>query len=118
MKTRIIKQNDRRILEVQPGETAITVAEDALDLISECWASDAKDMVIYSTSVTPDFFDLRTGIAGEALQKFTQYGIRLAVVGDFINIESKSLRDFIRESNRGGKISFVGSIAEALEKLD
>ena len=44
--------------------------------------------------------------------------MRLAIVGDFSGFKSKSLRDFIRESNSTGTINFVGTIDEALLKLD
>jgi hypothetical protein len=57
-------------------------------------------------------------MAGEILQKFSNYRMRLAIVGDFSEYKSKSLRDFIRESNRTGTINFVGTIDEALLRLD
>jgi len=43
--------------------------------------------------------------------------VKLAIVGDFTNIKSKSLGDFIRESNRGRTVNFVSSVEEAVEKL-
>jgi hypothetical protein len=42
--------------------------------------------------------------------------MKLAIIGDFTDIKSKSLRQFIGESNRWGIISFVGSLEEALKK--
>jgi hypothetical protein len=51
------------------------------------------------------------------LQKFSTYRIRLAIVGDFSSYESKSIKDFIFESNKMGHINFVASKEEALEKL-
>jgi len=64
-----------------------------------------------------DFFDLKTGLAGEILQKFSNYRVKLAIVGDFEEVKSKSLRDFIRESNRGRTVNFVNSVEEAVERL-
>ncbi|MFZ2340826.1 MAG: DUF4180 domain-containing protein [Bacteroidales bacterium] len=65
-----------------------------------------------------DFFDLKTKIAGDILQKFSNYRMKLAIIGDFSAIKSKSLRDFIRESNNAGTINFVGSMEEAMVKLN
>jgi hypothetical protein len=60
---------------------------------------------------------LKSGIAGEILQKFSTYNFRLAIVGTFSEVQSKSLRDFIYESNKYGRINFVGSHDEAFERL-
>ena len=68
-------------------------------------------------NITPDFFDLKNGIAGEILQKFSTYRVRLAIVGDFSKYTSKSLNDFIFESNKGKHINFVTSTIEAIKIL-
>jgi len=44
--------------------------------------------------------------------------MKLAVIGDFSGIKSKSLNDFIRESNNRGVIGFVSSVNEAIASLD
>ena len=67
--------------------------------------------------MTADFFDLKSGIAGEILQKFSNYRIRLAIVGDFSKYTNKSLKDFIYESNKGGQINFVDSQLDAINVL-
>ncbi len=67
--------------------------------------------------MTADFFDLKSGIAGEILQKFSNYLVRLAIVGDFSKYANKSLKDFIFESNKGGQINFVDSQLEAINVL-
>lgn len=37
-------------------------------------------LLIDEQDLGPDFFDLRTGLAGEVFQKFTNYRVRLALV--------------------------------------
>ena len=51
----------------------------------------------------PAFFQLATRLAGEVAQKFVNYRIRLAIVGDISPqcAQSKALRDFVHESNQG-----------------
>lgn len=68
-------------------------------------------------NITPYFFDLKNGIAGEILQKFSQYGLPLAIIGDFSKNESKRVNDFIYESNKGKQINFATSLSEALNSL-
>ena len=61
---------------------------------------------------------LRTGLAGEVLQKFINYHVKVAIVGDYSQYTSKSLRAFIYESNRGNDIYFLSSVEEAVAKFD
>lgn len=91
--------------------------QDALDLIGNCGYLGAAHVIVHETQITPEFFDLKTGLAGEILQKFSNYGMRLAIVGDFAKYASGSLQDFIRESNRTGLILFTGSAEAAKERF-
>ncbi|MGC3979548.1 MAG: DUF4180 domain-containing protein [Paludibacteraceae bacterium] len=73
--------------------------------------------MIHQKNIISDFFDLKTGLAGEILQKFANYRIPLIIVGDFTNVQSKSLRDFIYESNKGSQVNFLKSREDVLTKL-
>lgn len=65
----------------------------------------------------PEFFALRTRVAGLFIQKLINYGQRLAIVGDISAqvAESAALRDFVTESNRGRHVWFVADLT-ALER--
>lgn len=104
------------IAELQ-SDKILTEVQDFLDMMGNSNYQNSNKMVIYQHQLHPDFFELKTKMAGEILQKFSTYNQKLAIAGDFSAIESKSLRDFIRESNRIGRILFVGSLDEALKKL-
>ena len=55
--------------------------DDANDIADALSASiDTGGLLIDESQLGPDFFDLRTGLAGEVFQKFTNYRARLAVV--------------------------------------
>lgn len=107
----------QKIAEVVSDQVVIAHAEDGLDLLGSLYYQGFDTIVIYEKNITPDFFDLKTGIAGEILQKFSNYRVRLAIIGDFEPYQSKSIRDFMFESNKGGHINFVQSKAEALDRL-
>jgi hypothetical protein len=109
---------EKKIAEILPGSELIATPDDILDFMAEARLNDSDRMIIHGKSLHPDFFDLKTRVAGEILQKFSNYRMRLAIVGDFSGFKSNSLRDFIRESNRTGTINFVGTIDEALLRLD
>lgn len=95
----------------------INEIQDALDLMANLRADDCECLVLHENNLKKDFFDLRTGFAGEILQKFSNYRFHLAITGDFSIYESKSLKDFIRESNRGKSIIFTATLQEALAEL-
>jgi len=106
------------VAEILPGTTTIDTTEDLLDLLADVSYNGSSAMIIHSETLNPDFFDLKTRLAGEILQKFSNYRMKLAIIGDFSNVKSKSLRDFIRESNTRGTVNFVGNVEEALRKLN
>ena len=95
----------------------ITDTESALDLLASCGYNGASGVVISEHNLSPNFFDLKTGMAGEILQKFSTYNMRLAIVGNFSKYRSKSLSDFIFESNKIGHIIFTDSINAAKKIL-
>jgi len=108
-----------KIAEVLQDSVKNADTDDILQLMVDAgYTHSVRSMIIHAESLPPEFFDLKTGIAGEILQKFSNYRMKLAIVGDFSEIKSKSLRDFIRESNDRKIISFVSSVKDALSNLD
>lgn len=83
--------------------------QDALDLMGET-STDA--IILHDYNFDKDFFDLSTRKLGDVLQKFTNYRVNLAIIGDFRKYPSNSLPDFINETNRHRKYIFVSSLEE------
>jgi len=106
--------NGLKIAEIISGDVIIRTTEDSLDLMGNIYYQGFDKLVIHEKNITPDFFDLKNGMAGEILQKFSNYRIQLAIIGDFDKYDSKSLKDFIRESNKGRLVNFVNSVEEIL----
>lgn len=109
---------NNKIAEVISSQKLIVDTQSALDLMTTIQYEANTDRVIISKElIIDDFFNLRTGIAGEILQKFINYQIKIAIYGDFSNITSKALRDFIYECNNGSNIFFANSLDEAIAYL-
>jgi hypothetical protein len=91
--------------------------EAATEPIGDAAWSQVELVVIPAVRLTDDFFELRTGLAGEVTQKYVNYRLRLAIVGDIEArvTESESLRAWVAESNRGQQLWFVPTL-EALEQ--
>lgn len=113
-----LEKNGIETASITGTQLLITDVDSALDLMSSVkYESGCTRIILKKAAVCEDFFILSTGLAGEILQKFTNYGVKLAIVGNFSGYTSKSLHDFIYESNQGRDFFFVSSVEEALEKL-
>lgn len=103
---------------VADTEKVIGDAQSALDLLmSAKHDADTKNIIIDKQLIADDFFVLSTGLAGEILQKYINYGGRIAIYGDFSHYTSKPLKDFMYESNKGKDVFFVSSVEEAIDAL-
>lgn len=101
----------------EPG-VLITDSSSAMDLLATArYETGCSAMVLRKEQIDEPFFRLSTGLAGEVLQKFVNYQMKLAIVGDFSGYTSKPLRDFIRESNEGHHICFQPDEEAALAWL-
>ena len=106
----IIHQNKLlKIAEIVSDTAILNTLEDGLDLLGNIYYDQFDGIILHQEDISPLFFDLKTGLAGEILQKFSNYRMRLVIVGDYALYKSKSLQDFIFESNKGKLINF-GSI--------
>lgn len=109
-----------RIFECAVEGPQLRNDRDAVNLIGESGGPGASFIVIPIERLGDDFFRLQTRIAGEVIQRFAMYQVRLAIVGDISRhvAESKSLRDFVYESNRGNQCWFVADLDELSKRLE
>ena len=113
-----LERNGEIIAQVETEETLMTDVQSTLDLMATVRYETGADRVILpKTALGERFFVLSSGLAGDILQKFVNYQLKVAIVGDYSGYTSKPLRDFIYESNNGSHVFFVVTVEEALEKL-
>lgn len=113
-----IEENGVLCILVESDEPVITDAQSAIDLLmSAQYDMGSKNIVIPKQLVAEDFFVLSTGLAGEVLQKYVNYGGRMAIYGDYSRYTSKPLKDFMYESNKGRDFFFVSTRDEAVTAL-
>lgn len=116
VKTIIHEIANTKIAEITENGILVNNAEDGLQLLVDIYYQDVDKIIIYKEQLSDDFFDLSTKLAGEILQKFANYRVRLAIVGQFTD-SSQSLQDFIFESNKGKQVNFVSSSEEAIARF-
>ena len=115
MEIKIHTIDDRKIAEIISDNIVLQTVEDAVDLIGNMSYQGFDKLIIHEENIISDFFELKNKIAGNILQKFSQYSMLLAIIGDFEKYESKSLNDFIFESNKGNQINFVTTVEDGLK---
>ena len=107
----------KKVAEVSAKAILIGNVENALQLMADLYYQEFDAIIIDEQNIIPDFFDLKTGIAGEILQKFSNYRMQLFIIGDFDKYPGKSIRDFIYESNKGKIVNFLASAELAKQRL-
>lgn len=118
MKIETLTQNGSTVAVISAEEKIITDVQSALDLMMTVkYEAGTKNIAIDKNVIDEKFFILSSGLAGEILQKFINYGVKLAIFGDFSHYTSKPLHDFIYESNNGKDVFFVSTKEEAVERL-
>jgi hypothetical protein len=95
-----------RVLELSADGPAF---ENPTDLLSLVFEHQAELLAIPAARLGARFFQLASGVAGELVQKFVNYRVRLAILGDIsTHVEnSRALRSFVYESNQGTHLWFL-----------
>ena len=118
MDTKIITNRECRIAVIHSNEVIISDSQTALDfIVNTDYKNDCRKIALNKEAITEDFFKLSTGLAGDIAQKFVNYNFMFAIIGDFSCYTSKSLNDYIYESNKGKHLFFVKDETEAIELL-
>ena len=113
-----IVKNGTTCAVVRSDEIVISNPQSALDLLMTAkYDLGTKDIVIGKELIKEEFFRLSSGLAGDILQKYINYGGRIAIYGDYSHYTSKPLHDFIYESNQGHDVFFAATEDEAIDYL-
>lgn len=113
-----LKDNGTDIVVISSEEKLIVDTQSALDLVMTVkYETNSTNIVMNKSAVCEEFFILSSGMAGEILQKFINYHVRIAIYGDYSQYTSKPLRDFIYESNHGNNFFFVSTKEEGIRML-
>lgn len=86
-----IEADGGNIAVISSDEILIKDVQSALDLMATVRYETGCDRIVIDKSLLSEsFFDLKTGLAGEILQKFINYLVKIAIIGDF-SIEKLSM---------------------------
>ncbi|RAR40591.1 DUF4180 domain-containing protein [Paenibacillus sp. MDMC362] len=113
-----IETDGGTIAVVSSNEIIVKDVQSALDLMATVqYETGSHRMVMNQSIFSEAFFDLKTRLAGEILQKYINYHVKVAIIGDFSVYPSQSLQDFIYECNKGNDFFFLPSEQQGIERL-
>lgn len=101
MDYRVNHEGERKFIEVIPGSDGVEDAQDALELVVICHENDTNLVMLYEDNLSPDFFRLKSGVAGDILQKLVNYHIKTALVMDTARIGEGRFKEMMLEANQG-----------------
>src|SRR5215469_18924565 len=101
-----------RVVELPAEGAPLRDDRDAVEIIAAASLYRPEIILLPMERLSGDFFRLRTGVAGQVIQKFVTYRLRLVIVGDISKHlqESSALRDFVYECNSGSQVGFVNNL--------
>lgn len=108
------------VLLCAPESEPITGETSAADVVAEALGERVELVAIPVERLTDEFFDLSTGVGGQIAQKFANYDVRLAIIGDIaerVRI-SDPLAAWVHESNSGRQLWFTPTFEDLTERLD
>lgn len=103
MNPRLIEHPVNNYVALLPGDGLVAGVQDALDLVGACSEHQAYRLLLHGDNLPDDFFNLRTGLAGEILLMFTLYGIKLALVLPPERAGQGRFGEMALEANRGNQ---------------
>lgn len=106
------------LLRIAPQGPALD-ANGLRDLVGDAIGYQAEWIAVPVQRLSADFFELRSGMAGQWLQMLVNYRLRFAVLGDVsaYRAQSESLDAWITECNRGHNGCFVSDWDALLARL-
>jgi hypothetical protein len=107
---------ERRIIIAADSKIHIRSLNDISDALGICIG--AGGLVLTENDLSPEFFDLRSGLAGELFQKFINYNVRVAIVLLDTDAYGERFSELACEHRTHSMIRFVSSADEAKAWLD
>jgi hypothetical protein len=102
---------EARVVIASEVNLSIRSIRDVSDALGAVYGADG--LLLTETDLSPEFFDLRSGIAGELFQKFTNYQIHLALVVKSLEVYGERFGELAFEHRNHKLIRFFDAVESA-----
>lgn len=113
MNYKVAEKENKKYIEVISSTQSLSTENDALDLVALSSEYDTGLLMIHYEALSEDFFKLKTKSAGNMIQKFVNYGIKVAVVLPAELILKGSFKQMYTETNKGNHFRMYQDKEEA-----
>ncbi|MBH5316321.1 DUF4180 domain-containing protein [Paenibacillus sp. GSMTC-2017] len=113
MNYQIRELESTKYIELISTTDPLSTENDALDLVALCWEHETNALMIHYVALSEDFFKLRTKLAGNMIQKFINYGIKVAAIIPQETIQKGRFKEMAMEMNKGNHFRMYESNEEA-----
>ncbi len=96
MKVKSHHISNKKIAEVTSEKIIINSVNDGQEFLGNLYYQHFDKIIIRKNSIIEDFFELSNGIAGEILQKFSNFCVQLIIIGDFLSAKKFSMILFMK----------------------
>jgi PadR family transcriptional regulator AphA len=113
VKYRVIEKNKQKYIDVTSTELCVQREGDIMDLIAACGENNTSRLLLHDKALPDGFFDLKTGLAGQVLQKLINYHVKTAlIISNEQRIQGR-FKELLIESNRGNDFRVFTNISDA-----
>lgn len=102
---------ERKIVVASDSGIAIRSVNDIPDAVGACIGR--AGLILTEDDLSPEFFDLSSGLAGELLQKLVNYKVRTAIIAANLEAHGERFAELAYEHRSHGVIRFFSSRDEA-----
>ncbi|GIQ70501.1 DUF4180 domain-containing protein [Xylanibacillus composti] len=113
MNYQIREMGNKKYIEFISTTEPLRTEHDALDLVALCWEHEINAILIHYAALSEDFFNLKTKLAGDIIQKFINYGIKAAAIIPQETIQQGRFKEMAMETNKGNHFRLYESKEEA-----
>jgi PadR family transcriptional regulator, regulatory protein AphA len=112
-----ISVDNKSYLECLSDGQVLRTDADILDLVAACGEHLCDRLMVHAGLLPTDFYDLKTGLAGNLLQKLVNYRLRCAFILDEVLVGNGRFSEMMIESNRGEQFHFCFNVDDARKWL-
>jgi len=109
--------NEKHGYAIFPEDHIIKSMDELNDVLGNCYYNRIEKILIGENNLEEAFFDLKTKVAGELLQKLILYQFKVA----FVISPGKNkgrFSEMVLETNKGNRINFFYDFNEAINWLE
>ncbi len=101
MNYQLITTRYNAYIDCLPGDGLLDCEQAALDLVAACDETGTDRLMLHAENLPETFYNLRTGLAGAVMLKFSNYRLRVAAVLTPELTNEGRFHEMVLETNRG-----------------